>query len=64
MNSNGSRIREDLKVGSGDRRSKAQPDHNTKANQHGCGDERADCAEIVDPLANAQAKNVENRENC
>ena len=41
---------------------KARPDHNTQADQNGGGDEGPNRAEVVDPLADAEAEDVEQGE--
>ena len=51
-----------LKVRRGDGGAEARPDHDAEADQDGGGDECADGAEIVDPLADAEANDVENGE--
>ena len=51
-----------LKIGSGDRRAEARPNHHPEAYENGRSDERSDRAEIVDPLPNPKSDDVENGE--
>src|SRR5580704_4475091 len=57
-------IRGNVKVGSGDVGAETQIDYRPEPNQYGCGDAGADGAEVIDPLSDAEADDVENHQNC
>ena len=59
---NEARVGGNFEVGSSDGGTEARPDHYAQADQNCGGDESADGAEVVDPLADAQAEDVEQGE--
>ena len=56
------RVCGDFEICRGDGGAEARPDHDAETDQNGGGDECSDGAEIVDPLADAEADDVENSE--
>ena len=59
---NEARVGGNLEIGSGDGGAEARPDHYPEADQYGGGDEGSDGAEVVDPLADAEAEDVQDGE--
>src|ERR1019366_445703 len=59
---NEARVGGNPEVGGSDGGAETRPDHCAETDQNGGGDESSNCAEVVDPLADAETDNVENGE--
>src|SRR2546430_5616756 len=60
---NEARIRGNAEIGGGDGSSEAEPNNDAKRDQKAAGDECTEAAHVIDPLADAEADDVEGNEN-